>query len=120
MKPKIIFLMALLALVLAAPVMAVNMSISELGYTGPQTIQIYAVNATLGSAVLVGTYNTTSNGIEVPNTDFSVVIKPEASSYLKNPENLLGSVFEFVETNYIGLLFTLFLIGAVLFLGRRR
>ena len=119
MKPKIIFLMALLALVLAAPALAVNMSISELGYTGPQTIQIYAVNATSGAAVLAGTYNTSSNGITVPNTDFSLVIKPESSSYLKNPNNLLTEVFRFVETNYIAILFVFFLLGAIGWLGRR-
>lgn len=118
MKPKIIFLMALLALVLAAPAMAVNMSISELGYTGPQTIQIYAVNATSGSAVLAGTYNTSSNGITVPNTDFSLVIKPEASSYVKNPENLLNEVFAIVQTNFVPLIFIMFLIS-ILYLGRR-
>lgn len=110
--------MALICFMLIAPVMAVNMSISELGYTGPQTIQIYEVNATSGSAVLAGTYNTSSNGITVPNADFSLVIKPEASSYLKNPNNLLTEVFGFVETNFIALLFILFLIG-VLYLGRR-
>ena len=113
MKPKIIFLMALLALVLVAPCMAVNMSISDMGFTGPQTIQFY-VNGTLAA-----TYNTTSNGIPLPAQDFILVVKPESSSYLKNPSNLLDEGFGFVETNFIAILFVFFLLGAIGWLGRR-
>ena len=113
MKPKLIFLMALLALVLAVPAMAVNMSISDMGFTGPQTIQIYT------NGTLAGTYNTTGNGIPMPSQDFILVIKPESSSYLKNPANLLDEGFAFVETHYIEILFVFFLLGAIGWLGRR-
>lgn len=118
MKLKNIILMALVCIMLIAPALAVNMTFSEMGFSGPQTIQIFEINET-GVAVLVGTYNTTSNGVAVPTTDFSIVIKPESSAYLKNPNNLLDAGFEFVETYYIAILFIMFMIG-VAYLGRRR
>lgn len=105
MKLKNIILMALVCVMLIAPALAVNMSLSEMGFSGPQTIQLFEINATSGSAILLGTYNTTSNNIPVPGTDFVLVIKPESSAYLKNPNNLLDAGFEFIETYYIAILF---------------
>lgn len=112
MKNKV-FLLAMLVCMIAMPVMAVNMSFSDMGFTGPQTIQIYT------NGTLTGTYNTTGNGIPMPSQDFILVIKPESSSYLKNPANLLDEGFAFVETNYIPILFVFFLLGAIGWLGRR-
>ncbi len=114
---KLIIITLVLVLAGIGTVSAQNMSISEMGFTGPQTIQIYAVNATSGSVALLGTYNTTSNAVPLPSTDFSVVIKPESSDYLKNPNNLITSVFDFIVTNMVGILFCLLLIA--LWLGRR-
>lgn len=113
MKPKHIILMALICFMLIAPAMAVNMSFSDMGFTGPQTIQIYK------DGILQGTWNTTTNNIPLPGDDFIVVIKPESSSYLKNPSNLLDEGFKFVETNYIPILFVFFLLGAIGWFGRR-
>ena len=98
---------------------AQNMTISDMGFAGPQTIQVYAINATSGSVALLGTYNTSTNGIPVPPADFSIVFKPESSDYLRNPSNLLDSGFSFVETNYIAILFIFSIIGSLLWLGRR-
>lgn len=113
MKPKIMILMALVLLCMAiAPALAVNMTISEMGFSGPQTVQIYA------NGTLLGTYNTTANGIDLPDQDFILVIKPEASAYLRNPANLLDAAFDFVETNFVAILFIVFIIG-ILWFGRR-
>lgn len=112
MKSKLVFLMALIALVIAAPALAVNMTISEMGFSGPQTVQIYA------NGTLLGTYNTTANGIDLPDQDFILVIKPEASAYLRNPANLLDAGFAFVETNFVAILFVFFLVSIIWF-GRR-
>ena len=114
MKPKIMILMALIICLMMAPAMAVNMTVSELGLTGSQTIQLYTANGTL-----LGTYNTTTNGIGLPNEDFILTFKPEGSSYLRNPSNLLSEGFAFVETNMIAILFVFFLLGAIGWLGRR-
>lgn len=103
--------MALLALVIAAPTLAVNMTISEMGFSGPQTVQIYA------NGTLLGTYNTTANGIDLPDQDFILVIKPEASAYLRSPANLLDAGFAFVETNFVAILFVFFLVS-ILWFGR--
>lgn len=113
MKPKIVFLMALLVFLLAAPALAVNMTISEMGFSGPQTVQIYA------NGTLLGTYNTTANGIDLPDQDFILVLKPEASAYLRSPPNLLAAGFDFVETNFVAIMFVFFLVSIIWF-GRRR
>ena len=107
-----------MVLVLSTPaVFATNatvFSVSELGYTGPQQIAMYC------SGTYIDTYNTSIDSIPLPDCDFMLVIKPESSSYLKNPSNLLEEGFKFVETNYIAILFVFFLLGAVGWLGRRR
>lgn len=112
-------LIVLLVLVLAGigTATAQNMTVSDMGFAGPQTIQIYSlVN---GTAVLAGTYNTTTNGIALPAGDFSLVIKAESTDYLRNPANLLDTGFGFVETNFIAILFIFTIIGSLLWLGRR-
>lgn len=112
MTKNIVFLVVTLALMLVSPVLAVNMTVSDMGFSGPQTLQIYA------NGTLLGTYNTTANGIVLPNQDFLLVVKPEASAYLRNPANLLDAGFGFVETNFIAILFCLFL-ASILWFGRR-
>ena len=114
-------LIVLMVLVLAGigTANAQNMTISDMGFAGPQTVQIYAVNATSGGVALLGTYNTTANGIPLPAGDFSIVIKAESTDYLRNPANLLDTGFGFVETNFIAILFIFTIIGSLLWLGRR-
>ena len=110
-------MLVLMVLVLSTPaVFATNatvFSVSELGYTGPQQIAMYC------SGVYIDTYNTSIDSIPLPDCDFMLVIKPESSSYLKNPPNLLNAIFGFVETNYIEILFVFFLLGAIGWIGRR-
>jgi len=116
MSAKRTFLLVLMVLVLSTPaVFATNatvFSVSELGYTGPQQIAMYC------SGVYIDTYNTSADSIPLPDCDFMLVIKPEASSYVKNPENLLNEVFAIVQTNFVPLIFIMFLIS-ILYLGRR-
>lgn len=118
MKLKHIILMALICFMLVAPALAVNMTFSEMGYAGPQTIQIFEINVTSGSAILVGTYNTTTNGVSVPTTDFSVVIKPESSDLLRNPVTLLDTLFAFVSAHPAEVIFLTFIVALLVF-GRR-
>lgn len=116
---KLLIVLLVLVLVGIGTSNAQNMTISDMGFAGPQTLQIYAVNATSGAVTLLGTYNTTENGIPLPTTDFSLVIKAEGSDYLRNPANLLDAGFDFVESNFVAILFVFTLIGSLLWLGRR-
>lgn len=98
MKPKPIILMALVCLLLVGAGNAQNMSISEMGYTGPQTVQIYSANSTL-----LGTYNTTSNGIALPEGDFLLVVKPDLAN--KDASDQLADFMTFLTANLWSIVF---------------
>ena len=69
--------MFVLAVISVCPVQASNatkFSMSDLGFTGPQTILVYE------SGNLTGVYNTSSDMIPVPEHDFQVIIKPETKN----------------------------------------
>lgn len=101
--------MALL-FVLAAPVLAVNMSISHLGYGPDQDVQLFAPNGTM-----FGSYNTSSINIPVPNADYYVVIKPQTSNPLADPTDwLVNQVFPFFQSNVIGIVLCFTFIGLLL------
>jgi hypothetical protein len=116
---KLLLTLMVLVLALMGPATAQNMTISDMGFSGPQTIQVYAVNATSGAVILLGTYNTSTNGIPLPTGDFSLLFKPESSDYLRNPSTLLTASFGFVETNFIAILFIFTILGSLAWLGRK-
>jgi len=91
---------------------ATNWSVSDLGYTGPQTIQVYS------QGILLGTYNTTSNAIPVPEHDFLVVIKPEVKNQFADMNLFLSTVIGVATSNAVPLVFIVFLIGLFWF-GRK-
>ena len=103
----IIFLICLVALIGTAS--AQKMTISELGFTGSQTIQIYSSNGTLQ-----GTWNTSSNGIDLPESDFNLVIKPEAQNESINLR--LTSAMAWIGENWYVIVF---FFGAAVLLARR-
>lgn len=106
---KLLLLIALLCLLVVGSVSAQNMSITDLGIVGRQTVQIYAGNG----SILAGTYNTTSTSISLPTTDFVLLIKPDTSSVISDPSALLAATFAAVQANIIPLVIILFLIGVV-------
>lgn len=112
MKTKLIILTLLVLCALVGIGSAQNMSISDMGFAGPQTVQIYE------NGILLGTWNTSTNGIPLPVNDFTFVIKPELKNQLNDPALFLGSVFDFLKTNVIPIMVIIFLIG-LFWLGRR-
>jgi len=72
---------------------------------------VYMYNST-GS--LLGTYNTTSPGIELPAEDVFFVLKPQYSNPLDDPGTFLTGIVGFVQTNVLSLLI-LGMMGALLF-----
>jgi len=90
-------------------------AIQYVSFAQPDTLtqkDVYLYNA---SGSLLGLYNTTSTGIELPATgDVMFVIKPQYSSPLDEPGTFMGSAFAYVETNLIPLIIFMFLIGLLL------
>lgn len=119
MIQKRLFGFALLALVVlvTAPVLAVNMTVTNFA-TGKQDLMIYNPNGTL-----IGLYNTSSPIIPLPETDFQVVLRPNtASSWVNNPMLFFTDAISFLLTNalpvftLIGLLFVAIGLASI---GRR-
>ena len=103
----VVFLI-LLSIVPAYATNATQMSFSDLGLTGPQTIQLYE------NGVLVGTYNTTSSEIPLPDHDFQIVIKPELKTAWINPATFLTEFFGLLGTYGKELLLLALSIGIIL------
>ena len=98
MKPKLIFIAVLMCMALIGAVQAQNMSISRLGTGTLETVQIY------NGTTLEGTYNTSTNGIALPDGDFLLIIKPVASNPLADPGTWMSDAFAYVQTNITALL----------------
>lgn len=106
-------ILALLVLcVLAGTVSAVNMSISNLGYTGDETVQIYA------NGTLLGTYNTSTNGIVLPDVDFVLVVKPTV--WNQDIGASVGGWFVWLAEYWVAIVFLVCAIVLGISLGGRR
>ena len=94
---SLLLLALLISLIVAPSVSALNMSVSDLGLSGPQDIQIYS------SGILQGTYNTTSDAIPIPTSDFMVVVKPQIKT--ENPLTILVNVLTWLTDNLVVVVF---------------
>ena len=107
---KIILVLILLSICFPAVT-----AIQYVSFAQPDTLvqkDIYLYNA---SGSLLGLYNTTSTGIEMPAAgDVMFVIKPQYSSPLDDPSTFVDSGFAYVETNIIPLIAIIFLIALLL------
>jgi hypothetical protein len=108
MKQKTILILCLLALlIMPAAVSAQNMTISNLDLVSKQAVLVYS-----SGGVLLGSYNTSSNVISLPTSDFMIVLKPNAISRFSNPSLFLTDTVGALETYWV----QVFMIGA-LFMG---
>ena len=108
----ILIIIATLSLILGLFVPAAsaqNMSVSDLGYAGEQTIEIYKTDGTWQ-----GTYNTTSSGIALPSEDFNLVVKPTTSN--QNLEDRILDGVNYLLDNWM--MWTL-VFGAIVFATRK-
>ena len=72
--------------------------------TTQKDIYLYGFNITSTKYEILGQYNTTSTGIELPNgTDIMFVIKPQYSSPLDEPGTFLTGAIGWLETNVLSL-----------------
>ena len=106
---KLLLLVALLCLLVVGSVSVQNMTITDLGIIGVQTVQIYSGNGT----ILAGTYNTSTAGIALPLDDFVLLVKPDTTTVMSDPLGLLTNGFAYIETNVIPIVIVLFFIGLV-------
>ena len=93
---------------LIGPGTAQNMSISHYGIGSLQTVQLYDGNGTL-----LGTYNTSTSGIGLPDGDFVLGIKPAASNPLTDPGQWMTDALSWITTNITAIILAMFLIGLV-------
>lgn len=113
MKPKIMIIMLLMLIALAAiPVQAQTITMANPGSYGERDIAVYNVNGTLQ-----GLYNTTSTITLDGNESYTFSLVPHSSSPLDDPAEWLGTSFAFISSNAIAIILIIFL--AALWLGRR-
>jgi hypothetical protein len=108
-KVKIILVLIFTSLILPGA-LSQTVSFAQPDTLTQKDIYLYAANGTL-----LGLYNTTSTGIELPNdTDLIFTIKPQYSTPLDDPSGFLGGLIAAVQTNATTILL-LGLIGVMLF-----
>lgn len=114
---KLVFV--LLSLFLVFPgVMAQTVSFADPDSTAHKEVQVYGMNVTTDKWEILGSYNTTSTGIVLPNgTDIQFVIKPQYSNPLDDPGTFLTGAVGWLQTNVLSLLI-LAVMGGFLFVKR--
>lgn len=119
-RTRNIITVLLVAVLLAGVVSASNassFSITDLGLTGPQTVQVFTINSTGG--YLAGTYNSTANGIPVPDSDFTIVLKPETKENWFNPPTMLEDIMAKFKEHWQAILLLAVVAGILGYFWRR-
>lgn len=106
-----IFLCCLIFLSLVPVVSAVQyVSFAQPDTLTQKDIYLYSANGSL-----LGLYNTTSSGIELPASgDLMFVLKPQYSNPLDDPATWLNSLVSWAQSNAVSLLFIAILLGYVI------
>jgi hypothetical protein len=95
---------------------ATNFSVSDLGgLTAKQDIWCYYFNGTPCSPT--AQFNTSSVGIEIPEDNFILVVRPTVIGRLSNPSTFLSDGFDWVETNWLQIVLVIVIL--LLFMRRR-
>jgi len=113
--PKLFFIFFLMLICFPGAMAAQYISFAQPDTLTQKDIYLYGFNTTSGKHELLGLYNTTSTGIEIPNaTDIMFVIKPQYSTPLDDPGTWLSATFAYVSSNLAALIIIMFLIGLIL------
>ena len=113
--PKLFFIFFLMLICFPGAMAAQYISFAQPDTLTQKDIYLYGFNTTSGKHELLGLYNTTSTGIEIPNgTDIMFVIKPQYSTPLDEPGTWLSATFAYVSSNLVALIIIMFLIGLIL------
>ena len=109
-KVKLITILIFTTALIIPGAIAQTVSFAQPDTLTQKDIYLYAANGSL-----LGLYNTTSTGIELPNdTDLIFTIKPQYSTPMDDPPGFLGGLLAAVQTNATTILL-LGLIGVMLF-----
>ena len=112
---KIILVFTLLSILFPAVTAIQYISFAQPDTLTQKDLYLYGFNTTSEGYELLGLYNTTSAGIEIPNgTDIMFVLKPQYSTPLDDPGTFVDSAFAWVVSNLIALIACMFLIGLLL------
>jgi hypothetical protein len=108
MKPKILCLMLLVLMALAAiPAQAQTITIAAPGATAQQDVMVYYPNGTLQ-----GVWNTSSTVILDANYSYIFSLKPQTNNLIDNPTDwLVNSAFPWVRTNILAIIIIFACIG---------
>ena len=113
--PKLFSIFLLLLLCFPGAMATQYVSFAQPDTLTQKDIYLYGFNTTSAKHELLGLYNTTSTGIEIPNgTDIMFVIKPQYSTPLDEPGTWLSATFSYVSSNLAALIIIMFLIGLIL------
>jgi hypothetical protein len=113
--PKLFSIFLLMLLCFPGAMATQYISFAQPDTLTQKDIYLYGFNTTSGKHELLGLYNTTSTGIEIPNaTDIMFVIKPQYSTPLDDPGTWLSATFAYVRSNLTALIIIMFLIGLIL------
>lgn len=112
-KLSVLVISVLLFCLFLPPVSAVQyISFAQPDTLTQKDLYLYGFNTTSATYELLGLYNTTSSGIELPNgTDVMFILKPQYGTPLDNPLEAFGSALAFLETYWIQIGVSVFLIG---------
>jgi len=113
--PKLLFLFLTISLCFPGAMATQYISFAQPDTLTQKDIYLYGFNSTSTDYELLGLYNTTSTGIEIPNgTDIMFVIKPQYSTPLDEPGTWLIATFGYVSSNLAALIIIMFLVGLIL------
>jgi hypothetical protein len=110
--PKKALLIITVLFLIFPGVMAQSISFADPDATQHRDVYMYYANGTLA-----GQYNTTSTGIAIPNDtdgDFMLVLKPQYTNPLDDPETFADSLYSWFTTNAL-VLITVGAIAALVF-----
>lgn len=113
---KQLLVLALLAVVLLAmvPVQAMTITMANPGGIAERDIIVYYPNGTMQ-----GYYNSTSVITVDPSSDYIFTLKPLGANPVDDPGNFLTTVFSFLTSNAVAIVFIILILG-LYYKGRRR
>ena len=103
---KVILVLLIVSCFLPISATAIQyVSFAQPDTTIQKDIYLYGFNITSTKYEILGQYNTTSTGIEIPNdTDIMFVLKPQYGNPLDEPGSFLNGFVGWLQTNALSLL----------------
>jgi len=108
---------ALAIVLIAPPAAALTISFNDWDISGSQKVTIY--NSTSEEPYFIG--NTSSKGIPLNNSEsYMILLEPDSTDYFSNPSLIAPLLLNWIETNFLGLLAVVLIVGALAIVAGRR